>query len=89
MKPARPGFGAREPPFEACGREPANREAVMLYFVFSMTSSLHGCVVEAVPPRRQPLPAGQTAHRCVFPGSDPGIENHGFALMDPPAAGSS
>ena len=56
---------------------------------FPMTSSLHGCVVEAVPPRRQPLPAGQTAHRCVFPGSDPGIENHGFALMDPPAAGSS
>jgi len=56
---------------------------------FFMTNSLRGCVVEAVPPRRQPLPAGQTAHRCVFSCSDPGIEKLGYALADLPAAGSS
>ena len=28
--------------------------------------SLRGCVVEAVPPLRQPLPASQTARCCVF-----------------------
>ena len=54
-----------------------------------MTSSLRGCVVEAVSPRRQPLPVGQTAHRCVFPGSDSRIEKQEYALTDLPAAGSS
>ena len=35
---------------------------------FSHDESLRGCVVEAVPPLRQPLPAGQTARRCAFAG---------------------
>ena len=37
----------------------------------------------------QPLPAGQTADRRVFPGRGPRIEKHGHALTDPPAAGGS
>jgi len=61
----------------------------LLTHVFFHEESLRGCVVKAVSPRRQPLPAGQTARRCAFPGSDPGIEKHGYALTDLPAAGSS
>jgi len=69
------------------GREMADMCCFVLQF--SHDESLRGCVVEAVSPRRQPPPAGQTARRCVFTGRGPGIEKPRHALTDPPAAGSS